>query len=277
MLRLTKKKFLRYVLLPNVCLFTALAIYFPGAQLPIALTLATGIQGAALQVQIDHCEAKAIQGSSFTAEEITFLNNLYTCLYKGARLTLILPEVSKMMEHYLAQSGEPLKVDASIFTTNTKVMDQMDTMKTEIVSAASLKPTYRSETFYMPDFSNIDSVFGLYYGHLIAKPERINGNLQIHWRAEVPWEWPSYAALTAKYDDPHAESFPITNASCLIKGIDGAIFIDNGLGEHITHLGIAKSFTVFAEWSAVVEDLKVPDVTEIVKRGISWAARKLDD
>ena len=26
-----------------------------------------------------------------------------------------------------------------------------------------------------------------------------------------------------------------------------------------------------------LEDLKVPDVTEIVKRGISWAARKLDD
>ena len=54
MLRLTKKKFLRYVLLPNVCLFTLLAIYFPGAQLPIALTLASGIQGAALQAQIDN-------------------------------------------------------------------------------------------------------------------------------------------------------------------------------------------------------------------------------
>jgi type 1 glutamine amidotransferase len=26
-----------------------------------------------------------------------------------------------------------------------------------------------------------------------------------------------------------------------------------------------------------IEDLKVPDVTEIVKRGISWAAQKLDD
>jgi type 1 glutamine amidotransferase len=26
-----------------------------------------------------------------------------------------------------------------------------------------------------------------------------------------------------------------------------------------------------------LEDLKVPDVTEIVKRGISWAAQKLDD
>ncbi|CAA6689911.1 MULTISPECIES: hypothetical protein [unclassified Lentimonas] len=252
MIRITQKKILRYILLPNVCLFTALAIYFPGAQLPIALTLATGIQGSALQAQIDHCEAKAIEGADFTAEEITFLQNLYTCLYKGARLTVVLPEVSKMMEHYLAQSGASLEVEASIFTTNAKVIHQMETMKAEILSDKPLQPSYRSETFYMPDFSNIDSVFGLYYGHLIAEPERINGSLQIHWRAEVPWEWPSYASLTAKHGDPHAESFPIPNVSCLIKGIDGAIYIDNGLGEHITHLGLAKSFTAFTEWTEVV-------------------------
>lgn len=60
MLRITKKKFLRYILLPNLCLFTALAIYFPGQELPIALTLATGFQRAALQERIDACEEKAI-------------------------------------------------------------------------------------------------------------------------------------------------------------------------------------------------------------------------
>lgn len=254
MLRLTKKKFLRYVLFPNVCLFLALAIYFPGAQLPIALTLATGIQGSTLQANIDLCEAKAIEGDEFTDEEITFLRNLYTCLYKGARLTLILPEVSNMMEHYLAQSGEPLEVDASIFNTNTKVTNKMKTMKAEMIVSDPLLPSYQSETFYMPDFSNIDSVFGLYYGTLIAEPTRVGETLQINWRAEVPWEWPSYQSLTEKHGDPHAESFPIPNASCLIGGINGAIFIDNGLGEHITHLGLAKSFTVFAEWSEVIED-----------------------
>ena len=106
----------------------------------------------------------------------------------------------------------------------------------------------------MPDFSNIDSVFGLYYGHITAKPTRVGDTIQIQWRAEVPWEWPSYTSLEAKHGDPHAESFPIPNASCLIIGIDGAIFIDNGLGEHLTHLGIAQSFTAYAEWTEVIEN-----------------------
>jgi hypothetical protein len=253
MLRLTKKKLFRYVLLPNVLVFTALAIYFPGSQLPVALTLASGIGRASLQEKIDACETKAIEGATFTQDEIDFLNDLYTCLHKGARLTLILPEVTRMMEHYLSKSGQSLKVDASIFNTNNKVRKQMTAIEAEILSAAILQSSYRSETFYMPDFSNLDSVFGLYYGYIIATPERVGETITIHWRAEVPWEWPSYASLQEKHGDPHAESFPIPNASCLILGLDGAITIDNGLGEHLTHLGIAKSFIAFAEWTEVIK------------------------
>ena len=130
----------------------------------------------------------------------------------------------------------------------------METMKADILSSEPLLPSYRSEVFYMPEFSNIDSVFGLYYGTVIAEPTRIGDNIQIRWRAEVPWEWPSYASLTEKHGDPHAESCPIPNASCLIKGIDGAIFIDNGLGEYLTHLDIAKSFIAYAEWTEAMEE-----------------------
>jgi len=253
MLRLTKKKILRYILLPNICVFIGLAIYFPGAQLPIALTLATGIQGGALQAKIDACEAKALEGEAFTDEDKAFLLNLYTCLYKGARLTIILPEVSRMMEHYLGQSGEPLEIDAAIFNTNDKVIERMEAIKAEILADSELRPEYRSEEFYMPDFSNIDSVFGLYYGHIAAQPTRSGEQLTIHWRAEVPWEWPSYASLKEKYGDSQAESFPIPNASCLVLGTRGAIFIDNGLGEYLTQLGIAKSFTAFADWTEIIE------------------------
>jgi len=91
MLRLTKKKLLRYVLLPNLCLFIGLAIYFPGSELPIALTLASGIQRASLQEKIDACEAKAIKGAAFTDEEREFLHDLYTFLYKvsASRFTLL--------------------------------------------------------------------------------------------------------------------------------------------------------------------------------------------
>ncbi|MGB0744986.1 MAG: hypothetical protein ACPGSB_10735 [Opitutales bacterium] len=205
-----------------------------------------------MQEKIDACEAKAIEGADFTEQDIEFLRDLYTCLYKGARLTLVLPEVSKLMEHYLAGSGEALEVDASILHTNKKVIEQMELLKAKISTDSPLKENYRSEVFYMPDFSNIDSVFGLYYGHLEARPERTDGETQIDWRAEVPWEWPAYESLKAKHGDYHAESFPIPNASCLLRGIDGAIFIDNGLGEYLTRLGLAKSFLAYAEWTEVL-------------------------
>ena len=254
MLRITKKKLFRYIVIPNVILFTALAIYFPDGKLPIALTLASGIQRETLQGKIDACEAKAIKAEAFTEQEISFLEDLYTCLYKGGRLTFVLPEVSKMMEHYVSKSGQPLMVDASIFNTNNKVIERMNIIRTEILSDESLKAHYQSEEFYMPDFSKIDSVFGLYYGHISAKPVRSGNKIQISWRAEVPWEWPSYESLHEKYGDYHAESFPIPNASCLFRGIDGAIFIDNGLGEYLTKIGLAESFIVYSEW---LEDMDI--------------------
>jgi len=233
-----------------------LAFYFPGPQFPIALTLATGIHRSALQDKIDACEAKAIQGADFNEVEIIFLRNLYTCLHKGARLTVILPEVSKLMEHYLAQSGEDLEIDSSIFKSNEKVLEQMDAIKRTMSAEANLQSIYRSEVFYMPDSSNIDSVFGLYYGHVEARPERIHGEVRIEWRAEVPWEWPSYASLKAKHGDYLAESFPIPSASCLFLGINGAIYIDNGLGQYLTQLGIAKSFLAYAEWTEKIEGIQ---------------------
>lgn len=252
-MRLTKTKLIYYVFLPNLVLFTFLAFYFPGAQLPIALTLASGIQKSSLQSKIDACEAKAIQGADFTKEEIEFLEDLYTCLHKGARLTLVLSEVSKMMEHYLSGSGEPLEIDASIFNTNDKVTHEMEQIRAEIRANPQDQSKYRSAEFYMPDFSNIDSVFGLYYGHVEAVPEVSRDSIRIRWRAEVPWEWPSYESLKEKHGDYHAESFPIPNASCLIRGINGAIFIDNGLGEYLTRLGIAKSFLAYAEWEETLK------------------------
>jgi len=159
-----------------------------------------------------------------------------------------------MMEHYLSMSGQPLEVDASIFNTNDKVLERMETIKAERRSTEVLQASYRSEEFYMPDFSNLDSVFGLYYGHLIASPKQIGNEIRIRWRAEVTWEWPSYASLNEKYNDPHAESFPIPNASCLFFGIEGAITIDNGLGEYITRLDLAKPFLAYAVWPEVVQE-----------------------
>ena len=114
MIHITKRKLLRYVLLPNIIVFTVLAIYFPGSQFPIALTLATGIHRSALQDKIDACEAKAIEGGDFNEVEINFLRNLYTCLYKGARLTVIRSNLANafVATYSLRMRGDCLRFQA---------------------------------------------------------------------------------------------------------------------------------------------------------------------
>lgn len=246
------KKRLKILSVLSVCFIFFLIIYFPGKQLPIARSLATGIGSTKLQDQIDRCEEKAILKESFEEEEIEFITDLCTCLYKGARLLIVLPEVSTMMEHHLGKSGEPLFVDPSIFNTNSKAIGVMNEIEEEIEKSDQLLSSYKSDTFYMPDASNIDSVFGLYYGYIEAKPQKIQNNIHIDWYAKVPWEWPSYDFLKDEYGDPHAESFPIPNFSCIFLGLEGAIYIDNGLGEYITQLGIAKSFKVYSEWNKIL-------------------------
>jgi len=166
---------------------------------------------------------------------------------------LALPQVTRMMQHYLEKTGSPLEVNSAIFSTNQKVINKMNQIKNAIKQQSGSIHKFESATFYMPDKSNIDSVFGLYYGKLIADPAIIEGKTIIKWRAEVPWEWPSYEFLKKEYGNPHAESFPIPNVSCLVRGINGAIFIDNGLGEYLTKLEIASPFLVFSEWYEVLQ------------------------
>ena len=67
--------------------------------------------------------------------------------------------------------------------------------------------------------------------------------------AVVPWVWPSYASLQAKYGNPHAESFPLPSLRSLVLGRHHALYVDNGLGQYLEQLGLAKSFLAFAEWT----------------------------
>lgn len=199
-------------------------------------------------------EANAIAKGDFDDGEVAFLRDFYTTLYKGAGLLVVLSESSKMMEPYLERSGEPLLVAPSIFHTNRKVIHEMGKVEKEMASSPILHPSCRSPIFYMPDPSNVDSVFGLYYGHIEAKPLRKDGRIEVRWRAEVPWEWPSYDFLKQKHGDYHAESFPTPNITFFALGGKGAVYVDNGLGEYISRLGIAKPFNVYSEWTSTLED-----------------------
>ncbi len=223
-------------------------ILFPGRRLPMAIVIATGIGKSWLQEPIDKLEAKAIAGKPFTDEEKNFLGDFYGTLATGAKLSIIVGQTGRMMDHYLGKSGADFRLEARIFRGNAKVRRRIRTLRAESRACAPGGVHY-SPVFYMPDRSNADSVFGLYYGRVILRTNpRKDGSCRRQWRAEVPWQWPSYESLKKKYGRYQAESFPLPNAVCVLLGKKHCLFVDNGLGEYLTRVGLAKTFLAYAEW-----------------------------
>jgi hypothetical protein len=230
----------------------ATQVLFPGRRTLLAFTIGTGLGRDSLQRQIDTLEDKAIEGVALSDEDLSFLEDFYSTLASGARASFVARQTGGMMQHYLDSSGTPYQLDPSIFVGNAKVQVQAERM---LKKARKLRcdgqTTLSSPRFYMPDRSNTDSVFGLYYGRLQVTPIRqSDGACEFLWRAEVPWAWPSYEDLRTKYGNPHAESFPLPNARSLLQGKQYALYVDNGLGHHLERIGLAKSFLAYAEWSS---------------------------
>lgn len=223
---------------------------FPGQRFGLAFTLGTGIGRAALQQRIDALERRAVAGAPFSADDRRFLVDFYRTLASGGRLVVFARQTGRMMDHYLDGSGRDYRLHADIFAGNAKVRAQMDALRARM---AALPPQPRtrldSPSFYMPDRSRADSVYGLYHGRVgLTRTCAAAGACRLRWRAEVPWVWPSYSSLAQKYGDPHAESFPLPNFASALLGPQHALYVDNGLGEHLTRLGLARSFLAYAEW-----------------------------
>lgn len=216
----------------------------------MAVVLASGIGTAELQARIDGLEEQAIGGRSFSAEDRAFLTDFYRTLATGAKLSILVRETGGMMDHYLDGSGAEYRLSPEIFRDNTKVQAQLAVLRRRVAGKPCPGTTrVASPTFYMPDPSQIDSVFGLYHGNVaITRALGADGKCVSHVRAEVPWNWPSYASLKQKYGSYHAESFPLPNLKSLALGRKHSLFVDNGLGEYLVELGLARSFLAFAEW-----------------------------
>jgi hypothetical protein len=225
-------------------------LLFPGWRLLLAFTVATGIGRDALQSRIDAVEAKAILREQLTTDDREFLVDFYATLATGGKLSILARQTGKMMEHYLGRSGTPFELEPEIFTENDKVRAQAELLRKRVAkSRCEPGKRFSSATFYMPDASKVDSVFGLYHGQLHVTLEPASeGSCRLRWRAEVPWVWPSYELLKKKYGNAHAESFPLPNLGCLVFGREHALFVDNGLGHHLEEVGLAKSFVAFSEW-----------------------------
>lgn len=235
-----------------LALVAAFLIYFPGRQGSMALTLATGIGMRGLQARVDALQGKARLDGDFSAEDRQFLRNLYMCFAKGARLTVVLRQSSAMMHHYLSCEGTPLRTGSRIFLDSGSVRGEMESLRKQALAdlrATSLKTEYRSTDFFMGDATSFDAAVGLYVGRLILHPTADSrGGLQFAWRAEVPWEWPAYGT-----DSRARASFPIPNALSLLTGRDCALQIEDGLGEYLARLHLARSFLIYAEWSETMD------------------------
>ena len=236
------------ILIPLVLLLIS-QILFPGRQSLLAITLATGFGTEDLQKKVDLMEAKAIQGKPFSEGEKEFLYDLYKTMASGGKLIPLTRQTGLMMDHYLSKTGSNLKIASSIYVKNRKVQKRMEQIRKRIRNSEFKRKKFESEIFYMPDASSIDSLFGLYWGKVIAYPEYTNSGITIRWRAEVPWEWPSYQSLKNKYGSYDAESFPLPNMKSIFVGVKHSLYVDNGLGEYLTRIGVAKSFLAYAEWT----------------------------
>lgn len=229
-------------------------VIFPGRQRAIAFTLATGVGMEDLQNRIDEMEEKAIRRESFSEDDREFIRSLYTCFYKGGRLSVVIRQSGRMMEHYLNGSGEDLEVSPRIFVKSGPVKNQLFTLITQCLhdrdTPEGIQDQYSSPVFYMGDAKFPDAFVGLYFGRIFLRPgKQQNGKIAFHVRAECPWEWPSYPSLFEKYGDYHAQCFPLPNVRSLIAGPDACLRIDDGLGAHLAVLGMAEPFLVWSEWT----------------------------
>lgn len=241
-----------------VTAMVAFLIYFPGRQSSLALTLASGLGIDGLQARVDALEEKAIKGEGFTKTDKAFLRDLYTCFAKGARLTFILRQSGQLMDHYLSGTGEPLRIEPRLFLGSGSVKGQMDLLRQRLVedgrTHGTLAAEYASDTFHMGDPELLDSSVGLYFGRISVRPYLVdNRRLLLHWRADMPWQWPSYESLYAKYGDYHAQCFPLPNARSVLQGPRYYLWMDDGLGEQLAQVGLAEPFLAWSEWDEEVE------------------------
>jgi hypothetical protein len=165
------------------------------------------------------------------------------------------------MGHYLDCKGTDLKTDKRIFVKSDIVQANMEELRKAVLESPPARlqsdEPFKSRTFNMADRSCIDSYAGLYYGHLEVEVVRVEDErLILKWRAECPWEWPSYEYMSREYGNPHHLIFPIPNVRYALAALlsssgearQYALWLDDGLGEHLTHIGLAKSFVLYSEW-----------------------------
>jgi hypothetical protein len=235
---------------------------FPGQQLGMAWTLGTGRGVEAVQARTNAIERQILRGKPVAQEDQRYLVDLYSAMGTGGRHLPPIRQSGRLMQHYLAASGQALEVDARLFLGSRVVLKQTAKLRQQARKRAALTrgatvggDGYQwTPQFYMASSSDPDSFFGLYWGRLgyRARIDSSGKRLHLHWRAEVDWRWPRYAELRRKYGKARAEVVPIPNIRAVVYGKQHALRLSNGLGGYLEEAGLARSFLTYAEWEEVV-------------------------
>lgn len=216
----------------------------------MALRIGSGVGLEPLQERVDALELQAIRGVRFTDADVAFLRDLYGTLATGGRLVLVLGQTGKLMQHYLERSGTDYRLSRGLFDTRP-VRTEMARLRSKLEAQACTAPV----PLVSPEFAlsgrgdPLDARFAFNTGTLRLQAQRSStGRCVLHWRAEAPWVWPSYEILQRKNGKYHANNVPMPNLRVLISRNAPMLHLDDGLGQHLVSLGLAKPFLAYAEW-----------------------------
>jgi hypothetical protein len=237
---------MRYTGLFSLIAITSLTVgIFTYPSVRLAAMIGTGIGLHKIQAEIDHLHYLG-KNDELSANKLKPLRDLYYALAIGARASMLLPASSQLMFHYLDGTGRALSINPTVFAKSDKVIQQKIILLRELCKG---KTQVNSKNFDMGGKTPPDSSFALYFGTLSAK--RLGE--EVEYRVKMPWKWPTYKSIKARYGSYDSEIFPIPNilsvtGKFLKKDIAPSLYLPNALGGELERYGLAKSFDVSSVW-----------------------------
>tara|TARA_B100000401_G_scaffold104532_1_gene67745 strand:- start:2457 stop:3191 length:735 start_codon:yes stop_codon:yes gene_type:complete len=209
-----------------------------------AFSIGTGIGLDRIQIKIERIQSKLINNETISPEEKDWLKHFYKTLAWGASMSVVLPESSRLMYHYLNNTGKNTSIDRTLFLNSPRVKDKMEEIRDKAIISCQLNKKYRSNKFEMGYGRPYDAVFALYFGTVTL--ERISKD-KVKWTVEMPWKWPDYQDIHNTYGTYYKEIFPLPNMLA-VTGLGEPLWVPNAIGGELENLGLAKSFNTLTTW-----------------------------
>jgi hypothetical protein len=222
-----------------------------------------------VQKAVDYLTCKAKARLPFSADERTFLKELYEAFWWGGKAKGLW-EAAELASHYVNGNGAALRVSADLYKTSTIVRDASAGMKEYIRSLRSTKPakplppmlgsddagfrqsqqfkslatasgrSQQSQGILLPDGAlqaeqanqRLQKADNRFYLKAFLSPLE-KEKLHTRWRVDSVYDFEPFE----KKD--YISRVPIG---------DWTLILPDGLSQYMTVLGVAKAFDYYAEW-----------------------------